>query len=218
MRGFMEMRVMSETTRCGSVAQVLHWTTALLVVVLLGMGKMDLLAADHPASAGFMSHGSLGVLVLALVAARLLWRLVSPALDLPATMTRIGRITARVMHVCLYVLLIALPLSGWLAASSGVARISLFDVATLPRWERCEPAQARPAAAARVRAAPEGNADEGEDFSQELHRLPGDALLVLVSLHFLAVLKHQFVDQDGLIWRMLPAGRLKSAGSGDGGG
>ncbi len=210
------MPVMNETNRYGSVAQFLHWTTALLVVVLLVMGKMDLVAADHPGSAGFMWHGSLGVLVLALAAARLLWRLVSPAPDLPATMTRIGRITARAMHVSLYVLLIALPLSGWLAASSEGARINFFNVATLPRWERSGPAQERPAAEARVRAAPQDKAEEGEDFSEELHGLLADALLVLLSLHFLAALKHQFIDHDGLIRRMLPANRLKSAGTGVG--
>jgi cytochrome b561 len=62
-----------------------------------------------------------------------------------------------------------------------------------------------------VRAVPQGKADEGEDLLEELHGLLADALLVLVSVHFLAALKYQLIDHDDLIRRMLPADRLKSA-------
>ncbi|HJS92457.1 MAG TPA: cytochrome b [Steroidobacteraceae bacterium] len=196
--------------RYDGVAQLLHWTTVLLVAVLLVLGKAGLVGEDQPASAWFMWHGSLGILVLALVAFRLLWRLVRPPPDFPSTMMRAGRIAARAMHVSLYVLLVALPLTGWLAASSEGNHINLFNVATLPLWDGS--AAARPGSA----AAPQGRpiaamAEDREELSKESHELLGDALLILVSLHFLAALKHQFIDHDGLIRRMLPSARPRSA-------
>jgi cytochrome b561 len=210
------MPVMNQSARYDSVSQFLHWTTALMVVVLLIIGKAGLFDADHPGSAGFMWHGSLGVLVLVLVAARLLWRLVSPSPSFPQTMTRLGRIAARTMHASLYVLLVALSLSGWLAASSEGSSVNFFNVATLPRWELSGPAQARPdgvspTAAPRAQAPPSAGAGEDrEGPAKEVHELLADALLILVALHFLAALKHQFIDRDGLIRRMLPAGGSKS--------
>lgn len=202
---------MNQSTRYDSVSQFLHWTTALAVVVLLIIGKAGLFDADHPGSAGFMWHGSLGVLVLALVAARLVWRVVRPPPSFPATMTRLGRIAARAMHASLYVLLVAMSLSGWLAASSEGSSVNFFNVATLPRWERAVPAATAPAAAPRAQASASAGAGEGqEDLAKEAHELLGDALLILVGLHFLAALKHQFIDRDGLIRRMLPAGGPKS--------
>jgi cytochrome b561 len=211
------MPTMSRSTRYDSVSQILHWTTALLVVVLLVIGKAGLVDADHPASAGFMWHCSLGVLVLALVAARLIWRLVSSPPELPSTMTRVGRASAKAMHAALYVLLVALPLSGWLAASSEGSHINFFNVVTLPRWERSGPASAGPAAAPRAQPADEASGEGSEDLAEESHDLLSDALLILVSLHLLAALKHQFVDHDGLIRRMLPAARPKSAAEGTSG-
>lgn len=199
--------IINQSARYGSVSQVLHWTTALLALVLVIVGKTGLVDVDHPGSAGFMWHGSLGVLVLALVFVRFLWRLVSPPPAFPATMTRTSRIAARAMHVSLYALLIALPLSGWLAASSEGSNINFFNVATLPRWQSSASAEAGAAAVPRIQVAPEAAGERNEDFAEELHELLGDALIVLVSLHILAALKHQFIDHDGLIRRMLPIGR-----------
>jgi cytochrome b561 len=199
---------MNQSTRYDSVAQALHWTTALVVAALLIMGKAELFDADHPGSVGFMWHGSLGVLLLALVAARLLWRLVRPPPSFPATMTRLGRIAARAMHASLYVLLVAMSLSGWLAASSEGARVNFFNVATLPRWELPGSA-AGPTAGAQAPVSTKDGEDQ-ESPAKEAHELVGDALLILVGLHFLAALKHQFIDRDGLIRRMLPSAGAKS--------
>lgn len=204
------MSIPNQSTRYDSIAQILHWTTVLLVAALLVMGKAGLVEADHPGSATFMWHGSLGVLVLVLAAARLLWRLVSPAPDLPWTMTRLGRVAAKTMHVSLYALLIALPLTGWLAASSEGSRVNFFNVATLPRWERAGPTHAAAAVAPRAQE----TGENGENLAEESHDLLSDALLVLVSLHLLAALKHQFIDHDGLIRRMLPSARPKSTAAG----
>jgi cytochrome b561 len=204
------MAAMNQSNRYGSVSQILHWLTVLLLTVLIVIGKADLVEADLPGSAGFMWHGSLGVLVLALAAARLLWRLVSRPPEFPSTMTRLGRTLARTTHVSLYVLLVALPLSGWLAASSENSNINFFNIATVPRWGPSAPMAAASSAVSPRQAAPQVNGEEREGFSKELHEVLVDALLIVVALHFLAALKHQFIDHDGLMRRMLPIARLKS--------
>jgi cytochrome b561 len=89
------------------------------------------------------------------------------------------------MHGAFYVLLIVLPLSGWLLASAGgdaVSFLGWFDVPALP--------------------VPGGK--ESKEFIVEAHELLGDAVLVLAGLHALAGLKHHFIDRDDVMRRMLP--------------
>lgn len=199
------MSVMNQPMRYGSVSQVLHWTIAALVFVQLAMGKAGLVEAEHPKTAAFMWHGSLGIIILVLALARIVWILISRPPGFPQTMSRIGRISARTLHVSLYVLLVALPLSGWLAASSAGSSVNFFDVATVPAWRDSTVRQAQP----QMRATPQANGEEAEDGAEEVHELLGDALLILVTVHILAALKHQFVDRDRLIQRMLPARRAR---------
>jgi cytochrome b561 len=93
-----------------------------------------------------------------------------------------------------YLFLLALPLSGWLASSAEGGAVSFFGVATLPQWN--------------VGAG-------GEELFEEAHEVLGNILLVLVSLHVLAALKHHFVDKDDVLLRMLPASRTRGPSSGD---
>lgn len=201
---------MNASTRYDGFSQFLHWAVVLLVLVLLVMGKAGLVEADHPDSAAFMWHGSLGVVVFVLVAVRAFWRLRRPPPGFPSTMTRLGRIAARTTHASLYVLLIALPLSGWFAAASEGSSVNFFNVATLPRWGGSVSADTGPAAVPRMKAVPESQEEGREDFAEEVHEFLGDALIILASVHVLAALKHQFIDHDELIRRMLPGARLKT--------
>jgi cytochrome b561 len=115
------------------------------------------------------------------------------------------------MHVSLYALLLALPISGWLAASDEGASVNLFWVASLPRWEfRTPPPVATPPIATAIedeedvaRRPAEGKKEKNEVF-EEAHEILGNVLLILASLHTLAALKHQFIDRDELLRRMLP--------------
>lgn len=183
------MHLSNSSSRYGSVSQVLHWLTVALVIVLLVTGKVTDIEADHPGNVAFLWHGSLGVLVLLLVIARIVWAFVSPAPSLPSTMTRAARLSARTMHGFLYALLVALPLSGWLEASSEGAAVNFFGVVSIPHWDLSS------------------NPADGEEFFEEIHEVLGNALLILASLHALVALKHHFINRDDVLRRMLPASK-----------
>jgi cytochrome b561 len=171
---------MNDDLRYGLISQSLHWLTMGLVVALVIMGKAGNIDADHPDTSIFLWHSSLGLLVLVLTAVRLLWRLFNAPPAQPQTTSRWGRRAAGLVHFGLYALLLALPLSGWLAASSEGAAVSFFGLIRMP---------AAPPLA------------EG---AEELHEVLGDALLVLIGIHLLAALKHHWFDRDEVLKRMLP--------------
>ena len=121
------MRTTSASTRYGDVAQSFHWLVAALIVVQFlrapipenlprdihldppfGMDKLGLLAR----------HESFGMTVLMLMVARALWRWRNAPPDLPETMKPAARFLARTTHIAFYVILIAMPLSGWRMTSS----------------------------------------------------------------------------------------------------
>ncbi len=205
-----------DSPRYDAVSQTLHWITAGLVIALLLTGKVGEIEPDEPESAMFVWHSSLGLLVLLFAVARIIWGFIGHAPAPPAGMTRLGRVLARSMHVSLYVLLLALPLSGWLAASAEGASANFFWVASLPRWDvrTPRPGATPPFASATqedqeedqegvARRPPEGKKEKNEVL-EEAHEMLGDVLLILASLHTLAALKHQFIDRDELLRRMLP--------------
>lgn len=185
------MRSIDQVTRYGAVSQAIHWITVVLVIVLLLTGLVGHPEADEPGNATFMWHGSLGVLVFLLAIARLFWRHLSRIPELPATMKPAERAIARMMHVAFYVLLFALPVTGWLMASAEGASVDFFGVTALPAWE-FGAAPGSPAAKER-----------GELF-EEVHEVLGYTILVLAILHMLAALKHHFVNRDDVLRSMLP--------------
>lgn len=185
------MRSIDGVARYGAVSQAIHWITVVLVIVLLLTGLVGHPEADEPGNATFMWHGSLGVLVFVLAIARLFWRHLSRVPELPATMKPAERSIARAMHVAFYVLLFALPLTGWLVASAEGASVNFFGVTALPGWD-FGAAHESPAA------------KEREELFEEVHEVLGYAILVLAIVHMLAALKHHFVDRDDVLRSMLP--------------
>lgn len=201
-------------------ARWLHWITVALVVILVVTGKSGI-EADEPGSRSFFWHSSLGVLLALVVVGRIGWALLHPGPVLPASMSRMNRMLAHTTHVALYLLLFALPVSGWLAASAEGATVSVFGAVSLPRvdlrLDRGSAAAVRPPQLAR-RSESETNEAPGvydsespENSMGELHETLGNLLLIVAGLHILAALVHQFYWRDGILERMLP--RLRGAGT-----
>lgn len=157
---------------------VIHWLTALFILGawLTSMGGRHM--AENPP----VLHFSFGLAVLALVLPRLILRFAG---GIPDTAQANGRLAlaAKVGHAVLYLFLIALPLSGWYAASRLGVPVSFFTIQL-------------PAIAERVQGAPGLIAD--------IHESAGTIILYLAGLHAAMAVWHQFVLHDGTLQRMSP--------------
>jgi len=172
-------------TRYGAVAQTFHWVIVALIVTQFVLAN---LADDLPLGARKLEllarHKSFGMTVLMLAALRLLWRLKNPPPALPSAMKPIERLVARVTHIAFYVLLFAMPLSGWLMSSAKNYSVSWFGLFTWPNLI--------------------GKSQNAFKLLQTTHHVLSDALFATAMLHILAALKHHFWDKDDVLLRMLP--------------
>ena len=171
--------------RYSSVAIWFHWGIAVLVIANLAIG----IGHDGvPALRRLMgAHQAIGIAVLALTALRIAWRLAHRAPPYPVAMPRWEKTVAAAVHWALYLLLIAMPVTGWLMVSGpgeGPPRplswFGLFDVPRLP--------------------ASAGAADKGHDA----HGVLGWLMLALIVLHVAAALRHHLVRRDRVLARMAP--------------
>lgn len=178
------MGLRNTSERYGSVAQTLHW---LIVLLLVGQVAAGMIAEEMPD--GFdklvllARHKSVGVTILGLALLRVAWRFLDRPPP-PPPMPRWQYLASRATHWGLYALLFAMPLTGWMMSSASNYPVSWFGLAQLPDL-----------------VAP----DRGlKELLGDTHKTLAKVLIALALLHVAAALKHQFLDRDGLLWRMLP--------------
>ena len=176
----------------GSVAKTLHWVIFFLVAAQFVVAwSMPPIKRGVVPETFINLHMSLGVLILLVVVARLLWRLGHPVGGAseggPAWLAAAARLT----HVTFYVLLIVLPILGWAAASARDWDVRPFELASLPRL------------------LPPRN--RLGFLAGDVHTFLSYTLLALVGLHVAAALYHHLVARDGVLQRMLPASARESA-------
>jgi cytochrome b561 len=168
--------------RYGRPAIFLHWALALLIVFMTSLGWYMMTVEDEPGGERWFDlHKSVGLIVGALVLARVLWRLFHKPAPLPAGTPRWQVALSHATHWGLYLLMIAIPTTGLLGASYSRAGLAFFGTA-LPRW--VTPARAT----------------AHQLF--ELHETLVWVLVALVALHVAAALKHLLVDRDEVFGRM----------------
>ena len=162
----------------------LHWIIAAMMITMLFLGE-DMIR--HATASFYPSlHASLGISILVLSLVRIWWRLSHPVPALPATMKNWEQKISYATHFTFYLLMIGLPLSGLMSFSTesakevAVAGATLFGVLPVP-------------------ALPNIGGIGGN-----VHGLGAKIGQVLVILHILAALKHQFWDKDNLLKRMSP--------------
>lgn len=176
------------------VAIILHWLIALCIISMLIMGfvmESDLLEKTTR-FATIQFHKSLGLTILVLSLIRLFWRLSHTAPPLPPTMAWHERFAANAVHVLLYAIMIALPLSGWVMVSSssyGFPTIwfGLFEWPHLPYLPDLE------------------TKDQIYKLSNNAHELLAWGTIALLSGHVGAALKHHFINRDDILSRMIPS-------------
>lgn len=176
--------------RYSRVAMGLHWIIAAAIVAQIGLGWwMGTLGRTpmHRTAEGL--HISLGLSVLLLTIARLGWRLWTPAPALPEAMPALERRAAELVHVLFYLLLFALPVSGWIMESLGPRPIPFWGLA----WPHF-PGLAAMTQGADIRAL--------KETIEGLHGSPMVwSMIALIVLHVAGALKHQF-DEQPVLWRM----------------
>lgn len=170
-------------TAWNPVARGFHWLMAGLILVQGAVGWIGHEMERSPAKIDVMTaHKSLGITLLLLVLLRLSWRWTHPAPPHPPGSQTWEIRAAWLSHAGLYLLMIALPLSGWLAASTSVIPWKLWW--TIP-W---------PDLAA---------ADEAlHEVAAEVHETLVKVLIALLVLHVGAALRHHFLKRNDVLLRM----------------
>ena len=175
----------TSSLRYGAVAQAFHWLIAALIVTQFVLAN---LADDLPIGAHKLAllarHKSFGMTVLMLAVLRLLWRLKNPPPALPLGMSALERRLAHATHIAFYVLLFAMPITGWLMSSAKNYSVSWFGVFTWPNLI--------------------GKNETAFDVLRSTHHFLGGVLLAIAILHIVAALKHHFWNKDNVLLRMLP--------------
>jgi cytochrome b561 len=177
-------------------ARLLHWLTVAVVAVMIPVGLTMVYRGkalnlwDGTTNALYSGHKLAGLVLLAIVLVRLASRLVRGAPPDEPSLEPWQRTASHAVHWLLYLLLIVMPVLGWIGVSMFPA-LDVFGLFKLPAL-----------------TVPNS---EGAKLVLTLHRLCAFALLGLIGLHIAAALFHHFVRKDGVLARMLP-GLSRSAG------
>jgi cytochrome b561 len=182
------------------VAVLLHWSIALLILANVALGLTAALLPDGALSDTAIrlvidTHKSIGITVLGLAILRVLWRLTHRPPPLPAEFPGWERAAAHVAHVALYVLIFAMPLTGWLHDSAWVAAAShpMYLYGLVP-WPRI----------GFIMSLDPATKDQLHNQFGALHTACSYALYGVLALHIAGALKHQWIDRHSVLRRMMP--------------
>jgi cytochrome b561 len=177
--------IRNDSASWGGAAKAFHWVMALLILAQIVLGLMA--AGWHLSPTKiqlFFWHKSNGMLILGLLALRLAWRLANPTPALPAGTPAWERAAARASHAALYVLMIALPVTGWIVNSASNIPFRIFYLIPLPALVAPDKALA--------------------DAVALVHRGLFVLLALVLVAHVGAALRHHFVKRNDILVRMLP--------------
>jgi len=185
------MRATDSATSWGWVQRLLHWSMTGLILFMLGLGLWMVRIDDVVKAFGwYQLHKSWGAVVLALALVRVVWRWAQPAKPaLPDDMPGWERAAAAGAHVALYVLMFALPVSGWLMASASPLQdqIGLKNM-VFGLFEMPDP------------FVPGDKALEAT--LKSVHAMLAWTMLIVLAGHVTGALKHHFVNRDEVLKRM----------------
>jgi cytochrome b561 len=169
----------------GLVSISLHWLMALLMIGLffLGWYMVDLNYTDPDYNLTYTVHKSLGILVFELAILQIGWRCYAKHPAPLGSHKSWEILAARIVHIILFSMIVLIPFSGYAISSAKGQAVGFFELyaipAVLPEYEGME------------------------DLAGEIHFYLAYVTACLVLLHMAAALKHQFIDKDGTLSRML---------------
>jgi len=169
--------------RYNRVAIVLHWLIAALLLGQLAFGWfLTTIARGAPTRGVYVNfHKSTGITIGVLILARILWRLLHASPPLPAFMPAWQRAAARANHFALYVLMLTMPLSGYIASNFSKYGIKFYNTVKLPPW----------------------GADDHRVYAlfNSIHVVAAYVFVAIIAVHVLAALLHA-ARRDRVISRM----------------
>lgn len=185
-----------EPRRYNVGARWFHWVTTLLIFVIIPLGwifaefktmkdNKNVFEAPIPGSpADYASlHKTLGLIVLAIVAARIVYRIVNRPPPLPGRLPAVEKGLAHATHWLLYLVLLVMPISGYVMSSAGnnpISILGLFDFPKLPISK-----------------------DQGK-IANSIHIYVQFVVYALVVMHLSGVAVSLFLRRDNVLGRMLP--------------
>jgi cytochrome b561 len=179
------MQLKNTIQQYGVIAQLFHWTMAILLIGLLAMGLyMVGLPIGLKKLKMYGWHKEFGILILMLVLFRLTWRSININPPLPSTMPAWQKLAALSVHILFYILMFALPMTGWMLSSASGLPVSFFGLFVLP--DLVSPSE-------NLRA-----------VLVEIHHWLAYGLIAALCGHMGAALQHHFIDKDDILRRMLP--------------
>lgn len=177
---------MQAAGRYTNVAIFLHWTVAVLVLVLIGLGVyMVDIPRGTPERAYFYNlHKSIGLTAGLIVLFRFWWRTKNRPPPLPASMPAWQVTASKISHALLYTCLVIMPIAGFTASQFTKYGVTYFGLFKIP---------------------PMGSPNKVlYDFFQGVHENTAYLLMLLIVVHILAGLQHLLLKKDGIFQRMLP--------------
>ncbi len=171
----------------GYVAKSFHWIVAVLIIAMLCLGY---LLEDFPASSGaaaYNVHKCIGIIILALVVLRLVWRWMNIQPGYSSRLPACYKLFVKLAHYVIYMAMVLMPLSGWLMSTAAGRAPDFFGWFYFPM----------PGIALNTHLA---------GVMYQVHNTLAVVLIVLISLHILAGLFHHVMLRDNVLKRMLPGG------------
>ena len=179
------MRFTNSVSNYGLVSKLLHWGIALSIIGLIWLGwyMVDLTYFDKWYNQSLALHKGLGMLVLGLVLILYVWKIISLSPSFAASVPAWQRTAATMMHYVLMFLMLVIPLSGYLVSTSAGKPVSFFGFFDVPPMFEKD--------------------DATRDLVIVLHFYLAYGVGVLVLGHAGAAIKHQMIDRDGTLARMI---------------
>jgi cytochrome b561 len=175
----------------GTMARMLHWLVAACILLMIAAGVV-MVRDGLPRAVQdvlFLFHKNVGVALILIIAFRIFWRLRHPAPELPQHMPRWQKRVAGWSHLSLYVLMVVMPISGYIRVRAGGFPIESLDAAAIPTLIPKNKALA--------------------DAASQVHELAGYGLMAVLALHIGAALFHAVIRGDGIWGRMWPPRRAE---------
>lgn len=179
------MRLLNSNTHYGLISKLLHWSTAISMFSLIGLGwyMVDLSYYDRWYNASLSWHRSLGILVFFIGLAMLIWKSLSQSPENEANFSAWQRTAAKFVHWLLLSLVIGIPVTGFLVSTSAGKPVNVFNWFEMPVLIQVN--------------------DSWRELIIAFHYYLSYGVGLIALGHATAAIKHQFVDRDGTLARML---------------